>query len=683
MAFLGYVATIKADLEEYFQEGFNEMDLSPVSRSEFIKEAILQGYDVNGLKELFDKRPEFLTTPTAFLRALWRRDAHLDYGTMTRLALALDDDGSWLWPDIYQWEKLPRDCQIDQINGLGMVRPQGHRVFPSLGSLIESKATSLTPLEVDEMLDWFDIPGSLSHLRDFLAEGGTLKHINWVKTTKGSDGKEIHVRYRDLPDLMNLISEVDGGWDKLKQVIDYRTQNYCQGFFNYLEDAISFVFSGGDVALLQSFESLSRSINGYEAALIARFKNRLPMLFGSEKFLSWPATAPINALIYAEILGANTDFSNDGRPKCLLLLEVEDFREGRLSFLDYAHNLLNLAYDYDTAVVSGYCRKDFLGALQNHPADLSLLVTAFHGSPESVSLSRPLNRYQIDYDQEERRIALSDSEWLQCLKGLPQECSLFMLSCRTAKGGRSATNLANDWSKALGEDRPVTAFRTSISCSQIRFPSRNPLEITTTPDHPVAVRWLGNISTGNIAPFSGHGMEELLERTSSRIVNNAAQGKFQRLLAEIRAANATNIWPNKVDSLYQDLLALEDVNEYLKLTVEQSKNMSAFGFAFGVVLNEYWAAPFGDYHKIIHENPWEYLSERGYEQIEGPEQDAVVVYIAPNGKNKWLAKDFGVCRNKQVIRKLYQGISCPLNYCPAEYSHAVYLKKQTVGTIGC
>lgn len=628
---------------------------------------VRKGYSVKRITWLLQKRPDLRIADLCF------RGVEMHFRDLRRLAVSRDADGSWLWCDINNFRTLPNDCNTRQINQLGRLEVDKIRLFPSLSRLLASRGADVVPDDMRALMSYFPGVEGYPELCEFIGLGGTLEHIRWITMVKGADGRRISWRPRDATDLKRLIDTRADAWDKLKVNLSFRGPN--GGFFNYLEDALAFTSAGGDVDLLQELVSNDCAFNGYEVALIAHFMHNIPQIH-PERVKAWLNNKrPLNAAICAEIMSGEVIFRHDGRPKCLLLLACEDFRDGTLAFLDYSETLLNIGFEYDTKIVSGYCRQDFIEALNEVPDDLALLLFGFHGTDSKVELARDLGRYGIPSVSTEREVRKGDIDWLRAISKLPQGCLCVMISCMTARGGKAVTNIASDWASVL-IGRGLIASRTKLSLTDIRFESRFPLGLSFDGTK-AGITFRADMSPQeSLIPYSGEPLRDRdFKRVARRLHQHWARAVFQRLHQAVQNADVARNW-SLAEVAWREILEIPKVTEVRRFSNSQHRNMSSFAFVFGMLLCEPWAPVFGSLFDGAASHPWDYLRERGYVFTDLLEEETVVVYVSPQGKD-WVARDFGVHRMGMVVRKAWHGFQAPLEFCPAEYSHVVLLRKES------
>jgi len=548
-----------AQLMEYLRENLSDFLQDDVWYRTLSDETVLlmvrKGYSAKRISWLLQKRPDLR------ISQICRCGVEMHYRDLRRLVVSRDVDGTWLWCDINSLGSLPKGCTIRHINELGRLEVDGIRLFPSLSRLLAARAATIVPDDLRALMKYFPGVEGYSELCEFLSVGGTLEHINWIDSVRGGDGGRISWRLRDATDLKRLIDTRADAWDKLKSNLSFRGPH--RGLFNYLEDALAFTSAGGDVDLLQEIVDSNCTFNGYEVALIAHFMPIIPQIH-PDKVQKWAQhERPLNARICSEIISGDTHFRFDGRPKCLLLLACEDFRDGTLAFLDYCEALLNIGFEYDTKVVSGYRRQDFIKAINEAPEDLALLLLGFHGTDSKVEVARDLSRYKIPTYLPEREVCQGDVAWLRALSQLPQQCLCVMISCLTARGGTSTSNLASEWTAVL-QGASLIASRTKLSLSDLRFENRLPLQLSFDGSKAGITFHASLSSQRSLIPYCGEPLKDRdFKQVARRLRQHWACAVFQRLHQAVKNADVARNW-SLAEEAWQEILEIPKVAEVVR-----------------------------------------------------------------------------------------------------------------------
>jgi hypothetical protein len=666
---IGIQADAYSKLRQFL--GDNLVVSSENTLDQLVPKLLLNGYTARALAALLDRRPELELTK------ICSRCVDVRYQEVARLALARDKSGCWLWPDINSWAGLPYNFVSRKVNRLGVVGIGGVRLFSSLSSLVASRAAELSEDDATSLVRIFGSARVFPELREFLGVGGSLEILLWMQSLRGADGRHIGWRPRDAADVKRYL---DSGADSRRQLLEalsYRTV-FGRGVFCYLEDLLGFLWSNSSIKDLRRYAELcgpNGRLNGYEIALCARFSQDISSLSATE-MTAWPKHwKSLNAYICAQLMDGWYKFRNDGRPKALLLLAIEDFRDGGLAILDHCHNWLNFGAEFDVKVVGSYDRDGLLEELSNIPEDLSLLIFAFHGAKEYMELSRDLGRYGLEYLDRELRVG--DGKLKSVLGRIPRHCRVAMISCLTAHGGEQEANLASYIGVSSG-GHSLLAARTKMTLASFWLESRKPFEFSFEGDSPGTTVYLSPEFDSDIPlrPFRGEPLgDEDFGRWARPLESHAARRVFQNLwrISRIDSKAAGS----KGEKLWQQVLSYPDASEFDRIPEHHRKSLTHYGFIFGRVLGEPWCPVFGRQFDEVLKTPWDFLREIGYRFVETPCEGDLVIYLAADD-GVWKACDFGLVSGRLVLRKAFHALLAPINYCPGWYSHVLYMRRSAV-----
>lgn len=635
---------------------------------QLVPKLLLNGYTAKVLAALLERRPELELTE------ICSRCVDVPYQEVARLALAKDKSGCWLWPDINSWAGLPYNFVSRKVNRLGLVGIGGVRLFSSLSSLVGSRAAELSEEDATSLVRILGHAKVFPELREFLGVGGSLEILLWMQSLRGADGRLIGWRPRDAADVKRYLDRGVDSRDRLLEALSYRTV-FGRGVFCYLQDLLGFLWSDSSIKDLRRYAELygpNGRLNGYEIALCAHFSQEISSLSAAEMG-AWPVQwRSLNAYICAQLIDGWYEFRNDGRPKALLLLAIEDFRDGGLAILDHCHNWLNFGAEFDVKVVGAYDRDVLLGELSNIPDDLSLLILAFHGAKEFMELSCDLARY--GRENVDRELRVGDEEVRSALGRLPSSCRVAMISCLTAHGGEQEANLARYIGISSG-GHSLLAARTKMTLASFWLESREPFEFTFEGDAPGTTVSLSPEFKLKVPlqPFRGEPLgDEDFGRWARALAYHEARAAFQELWRLSRHDNKAAV--TRAEKLWARVLNYQEVREYARIPNHHRKSLTHYGFVFGRVLAEPWCPVFGRQFDEVLKTPWDFLREIGYRFVETPCEDDLVIYVSAD-EGIWKACDFGLVSGKLVLRKAFHALRAPINYCPGWYSHVLYMRR--------
>lgn len=359
--------------------------------------------------------------------------------------------------------------------------------------------------------------------------------------------------------------------------------------------------------------------------------------------------------IYRMHLGLDSvDFTNDGRPKCLLLVPTDDDRQfGMRAFLDASRPFYRtLTRSYDVCIRATWSAREACDLLSLYGQECALVDISGHGSRSAITVAREMARYKGGARKENLKLMQGSSELQTALSQLKSGTRLLLNACSTATGGLDGNHLAG-WIAANNPTLAIIASREPFSSKNVVMDSVYPLRLKIFSSRP---------GVGEITYSSFAGSTATPDRDQYAILNSQRERRLQLELIPmsrlVGPLHPDSIKKAQFDEVQKEIEfasyplihakdmqhAADSIDQVAGVTIIEKRDLvedwgqTSWQYLFGERLNKPWCPALGNTYgsevAAISEDVLGFLSSKGYYSVDSPQNGDIAVYF-----NKRLFED--------------------------------------------
>ena len=535
-------------------------------------------------------------------------------------------------------EKLPELVELGRLN-LFVHTPPERKQVDCLEILSFGVSLSVIRSFMEYRINDAPVFTTASHLCRFLSNGGTAEIFTEL-SRRNEFGEQLFETTEELLRATYYLSSQHARFLECKALKD----QWGGYVFRYGEELLDYFVACGDPSLAKDLANIttqngSKAFTGYQIAMLAEnnfsYQECLGIALRSEE--------PLQE-IYKRIIGVQSaDFSNDGRPKALLLLPSKDPKAffTRAFQNESSWLLKSLAVGYDICIRPVNSVQQTADLIKLYGPDCALVQVSGHGTKDSIELGRDTSRYNPGALGKNLDLRSNDPDFILSLDNLRPETVLFLDSCSTAEDDNISESLAENLARSAPHVALVAAsapFKASDIIIEQLVPIR--LRILANYKDRTFTSWDGTTIRG-----SKHLMELIADAERSHTFSIQLPPSFltsipkdtadRNAFVELEKRFGFFLYPYAVISELTEcsskVSSLPRVSVIEPRDPVESLKQRSWQWLFGEHLRCTWCAPFGDVYGAdisrIEAFPIEFLFEKGFVPVVNPQDGDIVLYF--------------------------------------------------------